>query len=59
MRRNENERATAARWRALAERARQYQWSVGQSDARRIDEYASECEAEAQRLERLRKEEVA
>ena len=58
MRQNENERAAAARWRALAERARRYQWSVGASDARRIDEYASECEAEARRLERLREEEV-
>jgi len=59
MRRNENERVTAARWRALAERARQFQWSVGVSDARRIGEYVTECEAEAQRLERLREEELA
>lgn len=45
------ERATAARWRARAERARRFQWSVGERDARRLDQYAAECEAEASRLE--------
>jgi len=48
------ERATAARWRARAERARRFAWSVGAVDARRLDEYAAECEAEARRLERDR-----
>jgi len=43
---------TAARLRARAERARRFLWGVGQVDARRIDEYAAECEAEARRLER-------
>lgn len=46
------DRPTAARWRARAERARRFQWSVGQIDAQRLDEYAAECEAEARRLER-------
>ena len=45
------QRATAARWRARAERARRFQWSVGERDARRLDQYAAECEAEASRLE--------
>lgn len=44
-------RATAARWRARAERARRFAWSVGATDARRLDEYAAECEAEADRLD--------
>jgi hypothetical protein len=48
------ERATAARWRARAERARRFAWSVGKVDARRLDQYAAECEAEARRLERER-----
>jgi hypothetical protein len=48
------ERATAARWRARAERARRFAWSVGAVDARRLDQYATECEAEARRLERER-----
>ena len=48
------ERATAARWRARAERARRFAWSVGQVDARRLDQYAAECEAEARRLENQR-----
>jgi hypothetical protein len=48
------ERATAARWRARAERARQFAWSVGKVDARRLDQYARECEAEARRLENQR-----
>jgi len=46
------ERATAMRWRARAERARRFAWSVGKVDARRLDQYAAECEAEARRLER-------
>jgi hypothetical protein len=50
------EQATPAQWRARAERARQFQWSVGQLDARRLDEYAEECEAEARRLESKRAE---
>lgn len=45
------ERATAARWRARAERARRSAWSVSKVDARRLDQYAKECEAEARRLE--------
>ena len=53
------EKATAARWRARAERARRFQWSVGTRDAQRIDEYAAECEAEARRLEGVREEEAA
>jgi hypothetical protein len=48
------ERATAARWRARAERARRFAWSVGKVDARRLDQYAAECEAEARRLEKQR-----
>ena len=54
MRIEEIEKATAARWRARAERARRFQWSVGELDAQRLDEYAAECEAEARRLERAR-----
>ena len=46
------EQAIAARWRARAERARRFQWSVGEVDAQRLDAYAAECEAEARRLER-------
>lgn len=45
---------TAARWRARAERARRFLWALGEGDARRLDEYAAECEAEARRLERER-----
>ena len=44
----------AARWRARAERARRFAWSVGERDARRLDAYAAECEAEAERLEHQR-----
>ena len=51
MRIDEIEKATAARWRARAERARRFRWSVGQGDARRLEAYADECEAEARRLE--------
>jgi hypothetical protein len=46
------EEVIAAWWRARAERARRFQWSVGEIDAQRLDAYASECEAEARRLER-------
>ena len=53
------ERATAARWRARAERARRFAWSVGKVDAGRLDQYARECEAEARRLERARDAELA
>jgi len=59
MRVGEIEEATAARWRARAERARRFQWSVGARDARRLDEYAAECEAEAERLECVRAEAAA
>lgn len=45
------ETPTAAQWRARAERARRFLWAVGEVDARRLDEYAAECEAEACRLE--------
>ena len=48
------EGASAARWRARAERARRFVWALGEGDARRLDEYAAECEAEARRLERQR-----
>ena len=51
MRLDQIEKATAARWRARAERARRFQWSVGEVDAQRLVEYAVECEAEARRLE--------
>jgi hypothetical protein len=50
---------TAARLRARAERARRFLWAVGEVDARRIDQYAAECEAEARRLERERDEAMA
>ena len=46
------ERATAARWRARAERARRSAWSVSKTDAYRLDQYAKDCEAEAKRLEK-------
>jgi len=58
-RRHEVERATPERWRARAERARRFVWSVGEDDARRLDEYAEECEAEAHRLERRHESKVA
>ena len=45
------EGASAARWRARAERARRFVWALGEGDARRLDEYAAECEAEARRLD--------
>lgn len=48
---DELERPSAARWRARAERARRFVWSVKGVDAQRLDEYAAECEAEAARLE--------
>jgi hypothetical protein len=51
--------ANAARLRAWAERARRFAWSVGEMDARRLDEYAAECEAEASRLEKERGEVAA
>ena len=51
------ESASAARWRARAERARRFGWALGEGDARRLDEYAAECEAEARRLERARESE--
>jgi len=54
MRFHEIENSDAARWRARAERARRFAWSVGERDARRLDEYAAECEAEANRLENER-----
>ena len=59
MRIDEIEKATAALWRARAERARRFQWSVGEVDAHRLDEYAAECEAEARRLENEREEQAA
>jgi hypothetical protein len=45
------EGASAARWRARAERARRFVWALREGDARRHDEYAAECEEEARRLE--------
>lgn len=45
------EAPTAARWRARAERARQFAWALSLGDARRLNDYAAECEAEARRLE--------
>lgn len=45
------EPASAARWRARAERARQFAWALSLGDARRLNDYAAECEAEARRLE--------
>jgi len=45
------EGASAERWRARAERARRFVWTLGEGDARRLDEYAAECEEEARRLE--------
>jgi len=48
------EGASAARWRARAERARRFVWALREGDARRLDEYAAECEEEARRLERER-----
>ena len=59
MRLSEIETATPARWRARAERARRFVWSVGVNDAQRLDAYAEECEAEAQRLERAHAEAAA
>lgn len=59
MRIDEIEKATAARWRARAERARRFLWSVGVVDAQRLDQYAAECEAEARRLEREREDAAA
>lgn len=53
------DKANAARWRARAERARRFLWSVGEVDAQRLDEYAAECEAEARRLENEREEAAA
>ena len=51
MRGQSGKETTAARLRARAEWARRYAWSVGERDARRLEEYAAECEAEASRLE--------
>jgi hypothetical protein len=45
------EAATAAQWRARAERARRFAWSVREVDAQRLNQYAAECEAEARQIE--------
>ncbi len=53
------EAPSAAQWRARAERARRSLWALGEVDARRLNEYVAECEAEARRFERAEEREMA
>ena len=59
MRGQNGSETTAARLRARAEWARRFAWSVGERDARRLEEYAAECEAEALRIEEAAERAVA